>query len=296
MIEYIHMKTNLSSTLTTYVDGHLKTVTDQNPNFEDILGILESQDQGVTLDDDDIEHLVDLLDEKLTTGVSRALRTLVDGVEFDEDTEELFFEGSPVHGTIKEHIAARLADGSSDWEPLAKFLSRLQKNPSYHSREQLYDWLTSSGVTITTEGYIIAYKGLTRDGFSHHSGGAFVDGVWVDGQVPNEIGSIIALDRTKINDDPTEPCSYGLHAGSWEYAQGYHSGRIATVLIDPADFVSVPKDAAGEKCRISRYTVQSVMIGDRAQTQRDHINLERNTVVDPSKLNSRFTDVFDEDD
>lgn len=295
MLDYVCMKTAAGASLTAYIDGELKTLTHQHPNFDEVLQVLESQDP----DGDPIDeaHLIDLIDEKVTAGVNRTLRTLVDGVTFDEDSNQLFFKDEPVHGTIREHIAQRLADGSSDWKPLAKFLQNLGDNPSYHSREQLYDWLVKTGVTITPDGEIIAYKGLTADGFSGHAGGAFVDGTWVDGQVPNEVGTTISLDRTKIDDDHTRACSYGLHAGSWDYAQSYHQGRMATVLINPADFVSVPRDGQGEKCRVSRYTVESVMIGNRAKTQVQHRHIARNSVVDPSELSRRnpLLDVFPED-
>lgn len=295
MLDYVCMKTAAGASLTTYIDGELKTLTHQHPNFDEVLQTLESQDP----DGDPIDeaHLLDLVEENTSAGATRALRTLVDGVTFDDDTNQLFFQGEAVHGTIREHIVQRLIEGSSDWRPLAKFLQNLGDNPSYHSREQLYDWLVKTGVTITPEGEIIAYKGLTQEGYSHHDGGAFVDDVWVDGQVPNEVGTTISLDRTKIDDNPSRACSYGLHAGSWDYAQDYHQGRIATVLINPADFVSVPLDGQGEKCRISRYTVESMMIGDRARTQRQHREIARNSVVDPSELDrdDPLFDVFDED-
>lgn len=295
MIDYICMKTPNGSSLTAYVGGELRTLTHQHPNFAEALQMLRDQDPGG--DPIDVGHLVDLIEERATAGVGRALRNLTSDVTYNEDTGELFFKDEPIHGTIREHIVARLTEGSSDWEPLAKFLQKLGDNPSYNSRKQLYDWLTNTGVTITSEGDIIAYKGLTADGYSHHSGGAFVDGTWVDGQVPNELGTVISLDRSKIDDNPANYCSYGLHAGSWDYAQRYNSGRIATVFINPADFVSVPVDAGGQKCRISEYLVESVMLGDRAVTQHRHRKLERNAVIDPSDLNrDDIGDVFDEDD
>ena len=52
-------------------------------------------------------------------------------------------------------------------------------------------------------------------------------------------------------------CSYGFHAGTYDYAKGYaHSGgNLMIVEIDPSDVVSVPRDCDCQKLRTSKYKV-----------------------------------------
>jgi hypothetical protein len=65
------------------------------------------------------------------------------------------------------------------------------------------------------------------------------------------------MERRKVCDDAGIGCSYGFHAGSLEYAQGFGGGekKIVIVKINPADVVSVPTDCECQKLRTCQYEV-----------------------------------------
>ena len=66
--------------------------------------------------------------------------------------------------------------------------------------------------------------------------------------------------RNSVCDDADVGCSYGFHAGSYDYAKGYAGGggHLVVVEIDPTDVVSVPKDCSCQKLRTAKYKVVSV--------------------------------------
>ena len=77
------------------------------------------------------------------------------------------------------------------------------------------------------------------------------------GKFDNSVGQTLSMRRNQVCDDADIGCSYGFHAGSYEYAKGYSSGggNLLRVEIDPSDVVSVPKDCDCQKLRTSKYVV-----------------------------------------
>ena len=116
-------------------------------------------------------------------------------------------------------------------------------------------WCGSSKFTIAHDGDIIAYKSLNDDFTSSFSGPAIVNGVSMNGHVPNLPGSVIELPRDQINFDPAQTCSFGLHAATFSFAESFTRGPVVKLKINPRDVVSVPVDASGEKMRVCRYLV-----------------------------------------
>jgi hypothetical protein len=179
----------------------------------------------------------------------------------------IYFDGDEVHGTLIDAIL-RFMDEGEDFGPLVKFFENIASNPNTHSREQLYDWLAAQqaydgGVSIDSDGMLVAYKGVGHDGDgsfrSISSGKAIVDGVAVEGQIPNKIGSVIEMPRSEVIHDPANACSRGLHVGTFDYAKGWASGALLRVSVNPRDVVSVPTDARGQKVRVCRYVVEDVI-------------------------------------
>lgn len=142
------------------------------------------------------------------------------------------------------------------FKPIQNFLLRLNKNPSYQSINQLYDFLEAEELPITEDGYFIAYKGISDDGFSVHGNpNTKVTQGTVDdrGRIYNlNFGVAIEVERNQVDDDRNKGCSNGLHVGSYNYASGWGHKTIK-VKVDPADVVSVPTDCAFQKCRVSKY-------------------------------------------
>jgi len=223
--------------------------TSDHPNWN---AILEGLDTGG-------QEVLDLFD--VTKVIDKKFRALSDRVSVRNG--RIYLDGDEVNNVLTQQII-RFLDEGSGFEPLVKFYDRLAQNPNQESVGQLYRWLDSHDFTITDDGKIIGYKGVTSDGngnyFSLNSGTAIVDGVEVNGQIPNNIGSVVEMPRSAVTFDPGVTCSYGLHVGTWDYALDWsRGGAVLKVLVDPRDVVSVPADHNGAKLRTCRYTVLEVI-------------------------------------
>lgn len=246
--------------ITVFLDGEVQVAQDDHPNFSAIKErVLDEYDAG--------EGLADLFDPSISIAL-----------EFDRLTDRIsvangrvFLDGDEVDSTLTRHIIRAKNEGS-DLAPLVSFFESVSQNPNEHSREQLYDWVKAQGegLSIDSLGRIVGYKGVTRDSrgrrVSVHSGYAIVDGVEVTGQIPNEIGSVVEMPRSKVAHDPGQSCSTGLHVAVRSYAQGWsQGGGVLEVRVEPRDVVSVPTDAGGEKVRVCRYYISGESVAPRTE-------------------------------
>lgn len=129
---------------------------------------------------------------------------------------------------------------------LFNFLEKIYHNPSPFVFSTLYDFLVHTDTEINAEGDVSAYKAVRQDFRDIHSG-----------TIVNNIGAVITMERSEVDELPENTCSHGLHVGSLKYARefGGHDSRILQVKINPADFVTVPFDYSGQKARVCKYTV-----------------------------------------
>lgn len=252
-----------TSTLTVFIDGRLRTVPDTHSNFRELVNYLVGcSANGEQPDHDTVAEYLDLL-----VKVGSRLTSLSERVRVQGST--LYFDNDPVEGPLADHILRLIEEGDEEgWKPFVKFMENLAQNPSRKSREALFEFLIRYKMTITPDGHFIAYKGVVpRSGedtlylYSVSSGRAIVNGVVHKGQIPNPLGAIVEMPRSKVNPDNYVGCSYGLHAGTWEYASEFVRGRgkILIVKINPRDVVSVPNDCAYQKIRVSRYQNLSIV-------------------------------------
>lgn len=175
---------------------------------------------------------------------------------------KVYLDGDEVHSSLSDQIIRFLEDGQSDWQPLVRFFEKVQANPSAHSREQLYEWLSRRDFTIDVNGDLVGYKGVqpsANGGYESISRGpAIVDGQAVNGHVPNNVGSVVEIARSQVAFDPAVGCSTGLHVGDWDYASRFSQGAVLEVRVNPRDVVSVPTDCNAAKVRVCRYYVAAV--------------------------------------
>lgn len=228
----------------------IKSADSHHPYWNDILTGLRSGDA-------DVYSLFDV-----KGGLKKKLDRLSDRVDFDG--EIVFFDGSPVNDALAQQIARFLEQGVSDWEPLVKFWEKVATNPSEHSRENLYRWLATHDFSVTVDGDIVGYKGvkLVDNVYkSIHAGPAYVDGVHVNGNVPNQPGTVVSMPRADVTENPAIGCHVGLHVGTWDYASGFAQGAVLEVHVNPRDVVSVPTDCDDAKMRVSKYTVAGKVEG-----------------------------------
>lgn len=237
---YEIISTGSGSSITVLHNGEVFTANQQHPAFAQIV-------EGAVKGDPDVLGLFD--------------RTAAYQAAFDKVSDRLsirdglvYVDGEVMDNTLGDLIVRFQKAGVNDYQPLVAFAENLLANPNARSREMLFDWLRDRNFTITDDGYFIAYKGLRADLTSIHSGPAVVDGVPRSGNIPNAVGSTIEMARGDVNRDPLEGCSYGLHAGTWEYASTF-GPRVVKVKINPRDVVSVPHDCDFQKLRTCRYEV-----------------------------------------
>lgn len=204
----------------------------------------------------DFDELVALLDLKET--VSTVIHRVSAHLTFDPASDALRWDGDVVDNALSRHIIRLMRSGDQTFASLVSFMERLSANPSQRSRIHLWAWLHAEDFTITPDGMILGYKGV-RDVSDNRSIRAGVEDVLVNGvphrgTIPNPAGAVVEIARSLVDDDRAVGCSVGLHVGTHSYASGFGQ-KLLRVLVDPADVVSVPRDASGQKMRVCRYTV-----------------------------------------
>jgi hypothetical protein len=211
---------------------------------------------GATAGDESIVRLFD-------PGVTAAKRfeRLTDRVSIANG--KVFFDGDHLDNVITDQ-SLHFLEENEDFMPLVNFMEKLYQNPQQHSREQLYGWMKARpSITITPDGDLIAYKGLTagsdEEGAmvyqSSFSGTAMVNGVVFENQqIPQRIGDVVEMPRSEVEFNPSVGCSTGLHAGTFDYSGKYGNTRVR-VAINPRDVVSVPTEHNEAKIRVCRYVV-----------------------------------------
>jgi hypothetical protein len=255
-----------TETITIFGLGDLRIASSDHPNFTAIKAAAQSSAPDVT-------ELAQLFDT--AKAIAKHFERLTDRISVRG--EMIYLDLEPVHSALAEAIL-QCMKYDQDFDPLVNFMERLEANPNPKSREALYTWLDGRNFTITPEGLIVGYKGVTAN-FKHaegehtdayvsaSSGHAFVDGIEygkVDGSgrvtqsacIPYPIGSVVEMPRTEVVNDQGIECSQGLHVGTFDFARIYSSsGQMLEVHIDPRDVVSVPDSTNSSKIRVCRLTV-----------------------------------------
>lgn len=206
-----------------------------------------------------------------STIVAEKLTRLSDNITFDGST--IFYDHDPIDSGVSRYfqrIIAKHGLGDEDrWKPTVRFLEKLYQNPSEESRKALYTYLRRHDFAITNDGDFIAYKGVRSDGRSIHAGPGVVDGVRMNGRLPNKVGSTVEISRSYVDSDRTRGCSQGLHVGTYAYARGFAQGLLLHVRVNPRDVVSVPQDGSFHKVRVCRYVVLEESIAEVIDTHYD---------------------------
>lgn len=231
---------NGDSQITVYHDGETHIANNTHPAWEKIV-------KGVLADD---ETIIDLFN------IPESLSRLRVSDRVSIANSKVYFDNDEVHDTLTEQIV-RIYGEDGNPLPWVRFLENLAANPNPHSREHLYRHLKTGDYTITDDGLFVGYKYVKeQDGgyVSDHAGYAVVNGeVHEAGRVPNDIGNVIEMPRSRVTFDPNNGCSFGLHVGNWGYVS--NQPHIIEVHVNPRDVVSVPVDSSDAKVRVCRYRV-----------------------------------------
>lgn len=189
--------------------------------------------------------------EAVPTLVSAAKRIekFSDG-KFQVRDGEIFIDGEVAPPVLGQKIQD-FSDQGLPYEPLVRFAKKLQQNPSKRATEHLYQFLEKNNHPITESGNFIAYKKVRNDFMDCHSG-----------TFDNSVGNTITMPRSKVDSDPNRTCSTGLHVANWHYAEGFGSGIMLEVEVNPADVVAIPIDYNQSKMRVCKYKVLSVVTAE----------------------------------
>ena len=242
------------NSLTIFVEGKPHTLRKDHANFNVARKAIL---------DGETDRLADLVD------VERAVEDFVQG-DIEVKDEVVYYKGHRLHGVVVDKLLEMLRAGLKDSAPITNFIARLQANPSANSVAELYTFLGYKNLPTTAEGKVLGYKGVQSDYWST-TGNA--DTIVVQGktnerhQILNEVGATIEVARRCVDDNKDNHCSFGLHIGSYDYANEWagEDGRLLVVEFDPADAVSVPTDCNFQKLRVSKYNVVSDITDTRKE-------------------------------
>jgi len=219
--------------LSVLANGKWYQVTSEHPKYEEILEALHGTE-------DNIAKLMDM---------EQGVREYFDGSNVEVVGGFVKYDGEVVDTTLTKRILEFMKQGLP-FEPLVKFFDNLMANPSYSSRNQLYDFLEHKNLPITEDGCFLAYKAVNSDYKDKWSG-----------KFDNSVGKVVEINRGKVDDDRDRGCSSGLHCGALDYVRDYGSegsgDHIMIVKVNPADTVSVPSDCQFMKLRTCKYEVVS---------------------------------------
>ena len=223
-----------SGALVTFDDGTSRTVPSENAKQFEL--VLEGIKKGVSAEE---------------------MRKLVDGREYVKywacgvfvirDDKMTWIERPNFE--IPECLQKELREFAlNNWpaESFANFMRLLLQNPSKRSIETFYQFIQNQGLTIDADGYVVGYKSIRND---------WTD--WHTGTIDNRPGCQPVMDRSKVDDDPTQECSVGFHFGGRQYVMSFGGcdKRIVAVRVNPKDLVCVPHDCQYGKVRVCTYKV-----------------------------------------
>lgn len=271
------------NSITVFVDGKPHTVESSHPNFSSLRqAILDAQ--------------YDLIPQLIS--IENKIKNMTHGA-INIYNGKLFHSGVEVHGVVVDKLFAMLKEGAKDAEPLLNFIDRLMQNPSANSVNELYTFLSYKSLPITADGKFLAYKGVNNDFYSKQGNKDTVvvsGNVAANGSIYNGVGEVIEVARRSVDDNKQNCCSFGLHVGSYDYANNWagSNGRLLVVEVDPADAVSVPTDCDFQKLRVSKYRVLNDITADRKEIPDSVYNDSANDDYDPDY--SPDSDSEDEDE
>lgn len=237
-----------SSATVFFADGTSEPIASDNPNFVKVRdGLLDG-----SLTDEELLNLIapfKAIYKKLTKLSERVSRKGM----------KLYLDGDPVAHRLATHILAVMDEGADQAviDAWLKFWEKAATNPSLNSQDELFIFVEKHGLSITPEGDAVLYKGVRADFLSSHAGPGVVNGEEFEhANLPNHIGNVVEMGRSRVDDNRRKECSNGLHVGDHSYANTFTSGgKLLTVLVNPRDVVSVPYDENDRKIRVCRYVV-----------------------------------------
>lgn len=233
-----------------FANGRPWNVSADNKNFDTIRTILLSQTVGRggvdNRTNDQVQaianQLVDLADEGAALIRASKGKLIIEG-------NELIYNGEILHNVwVDKIISFKTKD--EKFTPVFNALEDLQKNPTPEARDRLPIFVERSKLGFLPDGRICAFKVVRHDYTDVHTG-----------TLDNHPGKHVEIPRDRVDPNPDQTCSYGLHLGALEYIPSFglynHDRRVMLCAFWPRDAVAVPVDYNGSKLRVCAYDVLS---------------------------------------
>ena len=215
------------SNVTVVIDGKPHTVSKTHISYQKVVDAIKAGEW------DTVKSIIDPVKVVLNYGAGN----------ISIQGDKLFWKGEPFAGVLATRMISMLEEGFSI-EPMAVFMHRLLKNPSKRSVDELYGFLEKNSLPITPDGHFLAYKKVKNDYKDCYTG-----------TMNNSVGSVVEMERNRVDDDQNRTCSTGLHFCSRDYLNHFGGERVVIVKINPRDVVSIPNDYNDSKGRACRYEV-----------------------------------------
>ena len=174
-----------------------------------------------------------------------------DQISIKTESGEVLFEGEPVPSALAFRVVECVRNGANP-QNLLNFFTLLRQNTSMRNIEDLYAFCEKHMFAITGDGHLLLYKKVNADYTDCYTG-----------KFDNTPGQTVTMPRNKVDDDPNNTCSKGLHVCGKEYLQHFGGARIVLVKVNPKDIVSIPRDYNHAKMRTCCYQVLKDVTGEQ---------------------------------
>jgi len=238
--------TKTDTTISVVLDFTPQVIPSSHPNFDKICKAVKNAKTTEA-------QLLKLID------IPKAIETFTGG-NVTIVNGRLFYKGYEVKSSLASLILKMVRQGEAEAaKPFELFLENAFQNPDPRAALDLYEWVADSGLPITSDGCILAWKAVRADYKSIHSGPR--------GHLDHSIGNTVSEPRHECDADPDRTCSRGLHFCSAPYLKQYAGGghRVVAVKINPRDVVAFPKDYGWQKGRACEYVVVGEVPQDKVK-------------------------------
>ena len=241
----------------------------------------------------DFETAINYLD------IKKQIKEFADG-ELKVENGSVYYYGTQLHGKVVDKLLELLESGLKLGSPFVKFVKNLLDNPSNNSVEELYDFLSYKSLPIDDDGYVLGYKGVCSDGWSKSGNLQTIvlqGEVNERGQIKNNVGDVIEVQRRSVDDNRQNQCSHGLHIGSFDYANGWASdGKLLLVRFNPRDAVSVPQDSECQKLRVCKYEVLEEIERNESEITEPYYGVYTNGFGQDENEDNDYDEDYDEEE
>lgn len=231
-----------NGTITVYLKGETSSISKGHVNYEAVLNRLKSRN---------FNKIVDMMKP-----AKLLLKYSVGDLEIKNG--EVFYKGRALTGYIVGRIFEMFEKGHS-FEPMAKFLNNVMKNPNKESGEAAFKFLENKGFPLTSDGCFLGYKRINSN---------FMD--FYSGKIEHKVGKVIKHPQSSCDPNRLIQCSNGLHVGTFEYARtfnGHLNGHLVLVKVNPKDIVCIPNSDTSWKIRVCEYKVIKIYDNDNPMNE-----------------------------